>query len=262
MALNGKTAPTGWLVTPHAGVGITAAQVTQIINQGIATAEQTRSQLRPLGDTTEMVFAVTDDAGNVVGLYRMPDAPIFSIDVAVSKARNTEYYDNAAQLSPVDQLPGIPAGTAFTSRTFRFLAMPFYPEGINVNPPAVWSILNDPGTNPKNSLSIATESISAFTSEQGYDAFHPNSNFHEPYADDDGGRNSSGVVFFPGSSAVYVNGKIVGGFGASGDGVDEDDVDTVGGITSFAPPLAIQVDEYMFRGVRLPYQNFDRNPNG
>jgi uncharacterized protein GlcG (DUF336 family) len=261
--LPGKTAPTGWLVTPHAGVGITAAEVTQIIDQGIATAQQTRSQLRPLGVTTEMVFAVTDEDGNIVGLYRMPDAPIFSIDVAISKARDTEYYDNAAQLSPIDQLPGIPAGAALTARTFRFLAIPHYPEGIDSAPPGVWSILNDPGTNLKNGMNNgAPQPISAFTSVFGYDAFHPNTTFHEPVADDDGGRNSSGIVFFPGSSVVYVNGKIAGGFGVSGDGVDEDDVVTAGGVTGFEPAAVLQADQFLFRGVRLPYQSFDRNPNG
>jgi uncharacterized protein GlcG (DUF336 family) len=261
--LPGQTPPTGWLVAPHAGVGITAAQVTQIIDQGIATAQQTRSQLRPLGVTTEMVFAVTDQNGNIVGLYRMADAPIFSIDVAISKGRDTEYYDNAAQLNPVDQLPGIPAGAALTARTFRFLAIPHYPEGIDSAPPGVWSILNDPGTNPNTGMNTgAPKPISAFTSVFGFDAFHPNTTFHEPVADNAGGRNSSGIVFFPGSSAVYVNGKIVGGFGVSGDGVSEDDVVTAGGIAHFEPAAILQVDEYTFRGVRLPYQNFDRNPNG
>ncbi len=129
--LNGKSAPSGWLVTPHAGANLSAAEVTQIIDQGINQANQTRSQLRPLPSTAQMVFAVTDSAGNILGLYRMPDAPIFSIDVAVSKARNVAYYDNPTQVAPADELAGVPAGAALTSRTFRFLALPHYPEGIN-----------------------------------------------------------------------------------------------------------------------------------
>jgi uncharacterized protein GlcG (DUF336 family) len=255
--LNGKSAPDGWLVTPHAGGGMTAAQVQQIIVQGIATANQTRSQLRPLGSTAEMVLAVSDSAGDILGLYRMPDAPIFSIDVAVSKARDAAYYDDASQVSAVDQLPGIPAGTSFTARTFGYLAFPYFPDGINSAPPGPWSILNDPGTNPKNGMNTgAAEPISAFTSVFGYDAFHPNTTFQ------DAGANTSGVVFFPGSSGVYEKGKIVGGFGVSGDGVDEDDFVTSGGIAGFGPASIMQVDQFFFRGVRLPYQNFDRNPTG
>src|SRR5262249_38606612 len=128
----GTAVPEGWLVTPHDGVGITAAQVTQIIQQGIDQANQVRAQIRlPLGSTTKMVFAVADSTGAVLGLYRMPDATVFSIDVAVAKARNVAYYDDPAQLVSVDELPGVPAGVAFTNRTFRYLALPHFPEGID-----------------------------------------------------------------------------------------------------------------------------------
>src|SRR5262249_42636552 len=41
--LAGKPAPDGWLVTPHAGVGLSAAQVRQIIVQGINQANVTRA---------------------------------------------------------------------------------------------------------------------------------------------------------------------------------------------------------------------------
>lgn len=254
-ALAGKPSPDGWLVTAHAGVGITAAQVTQIIQQGIAQANLTRSQLRPLDSKTRMVFAVTDRTGEVVGLYRMPDAPVFSINVAVAKARNTSYYNDPAQLKPVDRLPDVSAGTAFTARTFRYLALPRFPEGIDGKPPGIWSTLNDPGVNPANGMNLGSpKPISAFTSMLGFDAFHPNTNFHQF------GANASGIVFFPGSSGVYVNGKLVGGFGVSGDGVDQDDVVTSFGIRGFGAPDAVQADKVFFRGVRLPYFKFNRNP--
>ncbi len=245
--LPGNPAPDGWLVTPHAGVNLSAAQVQQIIVQGINQANQTRAQIRPLGTTTRMVFSVADSAGNVLGLYRMPDAPMFSIDVAVSKARDAAYYDDAAQLLVVDRLAGIPGGASLTARTFRFLALPHFPEGIDRAPPGPWSILNDPA---------GAQPISAFTSVLGFDAFHPNTTFHHF------GANSSGVVFFPGSSGVHVNGKIVGGFGVSGDGVDEDDVVTSAGISGFGPAGNFQADQFFFNKVRLPYQKFNRNPLG
>ena len=92
-----------------------------------------------------MVFAVTDTNGEVLGLYRMPDATTFSIDVAVAKARNVAYYADAADLQAIDQVPGIAAGTAFTNRTFRFLAQPRFPSGIDGTPPPEFSILNDDG---------------------------------------------------------------------------------------------------------------------
>jgi uncharacterized protein GlcG (DUF336 family) len=256
--LTGKPVPDGWLVTPHDGVGITAAQVTQMIDQGIAAANSERAQIRaPSGQTARLVFAVADSTGAILGLYRMPDATFFSIDVAVAKARNVAYYDNPALLQPIDQLPGIPAGVAFTNRTFRYLSQPRYPEGIDGSPPGAFSILNDPGINPTNGLDAGPPlPASDYQSVLGHDSFFPDSNFHDPFNP----ANQNGIVFFPGSSGVYVNSVIVGGFGVSGDGVLQDDFATQYGITGFGPPDPLRVDQYFFRGVRLPYANFPRNP--
>ena len=255
--LPGAPVPDGWIVGPKAGPGISAAQVQQIIVQGINEANLTRAQIRTLGTTTRMVLSVADSAGNVLGLFRMPDSPVFSINVAVSKARNTAYYNDPAQLLPADRLPGIPLGTALTNRTFRFLALPRFPEGIDKDPPGFFSNLNDNGVNRLNGFTVgAAQAISNYGSILAFDSFHPNTNFHQSTA------NSSGVVFFPGSSSVHVNGKIVGGFGVSGDGVDEDDVVTSAGISGFLPAANIQADRFFFRGVRLPFQKFNRNPHG
>ncbi len=77
--------------------------------------------------------------------------------------------------------------------------------------------------------------------------------------------NQNGVVFFPGSTALYINGnanRLRGGFGVSGDGVDQDDVVTAAGQVGYEPPQSIRVDSYLVGGVRLPYQKFNRNPGG
>jgi uncharacterized protein GlcG (DUF336 family) len=260
--LSGKPAPSGWLVTPHAGGNLTAADVTQIIQQGIAEANKVRAQIRlPIGQRTRMVFAVSDLQGNILGLFRMPDATIFSEDVAVAKARNEAYYDDPAQLRAVDQVQGLPKGVAMTSRTFRFLAQPRYPEGFDGTPPAPFSILNDGGSDPLTGLQVGPAlPASAFQSVFGHAAFFPQTNFH----DNRNILNQNGVVFFPGSSAVYktINGvpTIVGGFGVSGDGVNQDDTITAFGINGFQPPASLMADQFFVRGVRLPYQVFSRNP--
>ena len=44
--LNGKGVPYGWLVTPHAGGDLTAADVEAIVARGIASASDTRAQIR------------------------------------------------------------------------------------------------------------------------------------------------------------------------------------------------------------------------
>jgi uncharacterized protein GlcG (DUF336 family) len=260
--LPGTAVPSGWLVTPHDGVGITAAQVTSIITQGLIQADQTRAQIRlPIGVPAQFVFAVADKDGNIVGLYREPDATVFSIDVAVAKARNVAYYDDASELQAVDQLPGVAAGTAFTARTFRFLAEPLYPEGIDGSPPGYFSILNDdPGIDPKTGLETEPPlpAIDYYGTVSGYAAFNPRSNFHDPYDLD----NQNGVVFFPGSAAIYAPGSkaLIGGLGVSGDGVAEDDVVTVSAEAGYNAPQQLRSDNIAFRGILLPYQQFNRNP--
>ena len=261
--LAGTTVPTGWLVAPHAGGGLTAADVQRMILQGIATANQTRAQIRlPSTETTRMVFAVCDSAGDVLGLYRMPDATYFSIDVAVAKARNEAYYNDPSQLQAIDQVPGLPKGVAMTSRDYRYLASPRFPVEVDGLPPGPFSILNAPGVNPANGLNTGPPlPATAYASTVlGYDAFFPNTNFHDPF----NLANQNGVVFFPGSSGVYktVAGhtKLVGGLGISGDGVTQDDFVTNGAVAGYDAPIGIRADEFFVRTVRLPYFNYPRNP--
>lgn len=259
--LPGDPAPEGWLVLPHAGTTLTAAQVQQIIVQAVQQAETTRAQIRlPLDNTARMVIAVSDpETGDLLGLFRMPDSTIFSIDVAVAKSRNNSYYADPNQLQPIDETPGVAPGVAFSSRTFRFLASPFYPEGITGQPPGPFSILNVPGTNPTTGLNEGAPlpKSAYFDNIVGHDVFYPQTNFHDP----NNPLNQNGIVFFPGGVPLYDDNKLAGGLGVSGDGVDEDDVVTAGGAVGFGPPSnVLTADEVFVRGVRLPYQEFNRNP--
>lgn len=289
--LAGEAAPEGWLVTPHDSPSgsLTAAEVETIITQAIASANTVRAAIRlkvknatgsktSPGARTRMVFAVADEEGNVLGLYRMSDATIFSIDVAVAKARNTAYYADPAQLQDIDRVDddhdgtpdaSVPLGTAFSNRTIRFLAEPRYPQGVDGSKPGPFSILNDPGFKTNLLLSKkpqvangAVENIGApvnftdFQSVLGFDAFNPGTNFRQV----GNIANQNGIVFFPGSSPAYKLGVLAGGFGVSGDGVDQDDVVTFFGSEGFRPPDDITSDNFRVRGARLPFQKFNRNP--
>jgi uncharacterized protein GlcG (DUF336 family) len=248
-------------VLPHdsADGTLTAADVTAIINRGIAEANRVRAAIRlPLNSTAKMIFAVTDKSGNILGLYRMPDATYFSFDVAVAKARNVAYYANPAELQPIDKLPNVPAGTAFTNRTFRYLAEPHFPEGIDYQGPGPFSILNDDTVRQTGPPKPA----SSFQSVVGYAAFNPDTNFRDPFNT----ANQNGIIFFPGSAPLYktINGvsQLVGGLGVSGDGVDQDDDVTFQAATGFMPPPGVlRADQVSFKGVRLPYQKFNRQPH-
>jgi uncharacterized protein GlcG (DUF336 family) len=223
-----------------------------------------------------MVLSVADTDGTVLALFRMPDATVFSIDVAVAKARNVAYYSdpNPLAVHPQDKvdddnngLPDIPAGTAVTNRTIRYLSTPFFPTGVDGTRPGDFSILNDPGINPKTAENTgAPQPFTVYTSVLGYDSFHPGTNFRETIAPIPGvPGNQNGIVFFPGSTPLYKNGQLVGGLGVSGDGVDQDDVVTFGGGGNFIPrpggPVT-RADEVFVRSIRLPYQKFSRNPRG
>lgn len=281
-AQSGQSVPEGWLVMPHGSSvdpQFTTAEVERIINNGIKEANLTRaairldSNFRP-GARTKMVFAVSDSAGEVLGLYRMKDATIFSVDVAVAKSRNTAYYagNSLVTADRIDQdnngTLDIPAGKAFTNRTFRFLALPRFPSGApEGTPPGDFSILTMPGINPRTAENTgAALPASVYASNTAtvlsFDSFNASRNFRDP-------RNiqrQNGIVFFPGSSALYdeVSGAkaLVGGLGVSGDGVDQDDVVTVGAQQGFQAPYALRADQFVVAGVRLPYQNFNRNPRG
>ncbi len=283
-AQSGYSVPEGWLIEAHASTvdpQFTKAEVERIINNGIAEANLTRAAIRldlkngfRPGARTKMVLAVSDSSGDVLALYRMHDATIFSVDVAVAKSRNTAYYASNALVDAdrIDQdnngNPDVPKGTALTNRTFRFLALPRYPSGSPEGTPAGdFSILNMAGIDPLTGENTgaplpASEYASPKATVLSFDSFNASRNFRDP-------RNikrQNGIVFFPGSSALYDNGsgakKLVGGLGVSGDGVDQDDVVTVAAQQGFEAPDALRADQYLVAGVRLPYQNFNRNPRG
>jgi uncharacterized protein GlcG (DUF336 family) len=222
-------APEGDLVAPRDGSALTAADVRQIIDRAIDTANQTRAVIRlPIGSRARMVIAVADLDGTVLGLNRMPDATFFSIDVAVAKARNMVYFSSPAGAA---DLPGTPAGTAVTNRTIGFGAQPFFPPGIDGS---------DRG--PFFDLYVK-DVINACT--QGSQAANPNQN---------------GIVFFPGALPLYKNGVLVGGLGVSGDGVEQDDYVTAAGALGFEAAPDSRADRVFIDGVRMPYLKFPRNP--
>jgi uncharacterized protein GlcG (DUF336 family) len=229
--------PEGDLLPPTNGPigGLTAAQVTQILDNAQATADQTRALIRlPPSVQARMSIAVSDLDGTIIGLRRMTDGTVFSIDVAATKARNVIYFSGMTR-TPMD-LNQVPLGTAVTNRTIGFGAQPFFPPGINGSPIGPFFNLFVQDVNTPCSQGFQTPG-------PAWPAI-----------------NQSGIVFFPGAEPLYINGMLVGGLGVSGDGVDQDDFVTAGGGVGFEAPAAIRADQIMIDGVRLPYLHFPRNP--
>jgi len=235
---------------PAAG-GLTEAEVRVLIDATVAEALGTHAAIRlPAASPTSMAIAVTDGAGEILGLFRMEDATLFSVDIAITKARNTYYFSDPSSIDasgprvgrhPLDEI--VPLGTAITCRTLGFLTQPFYPPGID-------------GTPPGPLFELALENRRPVRYDQmGFATPAP---------------NQSGLILFPGSAPLYKNGMLVGGIGVSGDGVEQDDYVTQRGIEraesalglGLQPPAWMRADAYEFRGVRLPYVKFPQHPGG
>ena len=72
---------------------LTAAEVEAILTDAIAVAKRARGQIRrPLGSYAQVSITVVDSKGEILGLVRTPDAPVFGIDVAVQKARTAMFF--------------------------------------------------------------------------------------------------------------------------------------------------------------------------
>ncbi len=224
--------PDGDLIAPQPGLigGLTTDDISQIVNAAVAEANQTRAVIRlPIGSRARFAIAVADLDGTVLALHRMPDATVFSIDVAVAKSRNVIFFSGPNR-APSD-MPGVPMGTAVTNRTIGFGAQPIYPPGIDHTSPG------------------------PFFDLYKFDTLNPCTQGSQP-----SNPNQNGIVFFPGSLPLYKNGVLVGGLGISGDGVDQDDFVTNAAATNFQAPNQIQADQIIDQGVRLPYLKFPRNP--
>ena len=225
-------APEGDLVAPQDGLigGLASSEVRTIVDAAVAEGNLTRAVIRlPLGSRARFAIAVADLDGTVLALHRMPDATVFSIDVAVAKARNVIFFSGPARLAA--DLPGVPMNTAVTNRTIGFGAQPLYPPGVDYSTPGpFFNLYKFDALNPCT---------------QGSQTANPNQN---------------GIVFFPGALPLYRNGVLVGGLGVSGDGVEQDDFVTAAAAAGFEAPASIRADQVIDEGVRLPYLKFPRNP--
>jgi uncharacterized protein GlcG (DUF336 family) len=222
-----------YLVGPVGGEHLSAGEVDTIVRQAFDVAQRTRAVIRlPVSSYARMVIAVADLDGSIVALYRMPDATVFSIDVAVAKARNVVYFSSGDPGASAD-LPGLPPATAVTNRSIGFGAQPLFPAGID---------FTEPG--PFFDLFLGDlENVCS----QGSQPTNPNQN---------------GIVFFPGSLPLYRDGQLIGGLGVSGDGIEQDDYVSFFGAAGFQPASGLWADQHRIRGVRIPFLKFPRSPEG
>ncbi len=262
-----------------AGTSLTAAEVTNILGLAADMANRTRAGIRqPIGSNARVNMSVVDTNGNVLGIFRQSDAPVFGLDVSVQKARTALYFsrsDAGTRLTLAGFGPyvtraaadGIPlnGNIAFSARGFGFLHRPFLPDGINNSlagpfstPYADWSPFN-------NGLQL--DLVSAALISPPMACLSPLFKMKRPAAMAAAmcpcvriPEIRNGIQIFAGSIPLYRGNVLVGAIGVSGDGIDQDDFIAAAGAQNFAPPDGMTTDKIFVRGVRLPFLKFPARP--
>jgi uncharacterized protein GlcG (DUF336 family) len=258
---------------PRAGTddgALSANEVRVLIANALRVAMRSRAQIRNPADSSARVsISIVDSNGVILGIARTPDAPIFGTDVSLQKARTAAFFSrrDAGQIlidaghghfvNTVRSF-GLPTaladGIAFSDRAGGNLSRPFFPDGIDANPPgpfsfpiSVWSPFNV-GLQLNLVLNRLTAAVIGCTGIPNL----PN-----------------GIQIFPGSVPIYRGGQLIGAIGVSGDGVDQDDMISflglhnagleLGGAINNADP-SIRADTLSPQGVRLRYINCPQAP--
>ena len=236
-------------------------EVAQILALASARAKITRAGIRlPRGQPSQNFITVVNNPGQtntspmVLGTIQTPGATLFSWDVAVQKARTALFFSDDTR--------------AFSTRTVGFLAQRFYPPGIVRTPPGPFygmqerfsllprfdllpflGITNLFGSNLPVTKLLVTNILNGVALEPDQVLAVPN-----PYL-------TNSITVFPGGFPLYRNGVMIGAIGVSGDGIDQDDIIAAAGSVKFPAPGPIRADRMQYRGARLPYAKFPRNPD-
>ena len=224
---------------PLGAARLTDIEVSNIISAAANRCRITRAGIRlPAGSPAQVFITVVNNPGVdgvapvVLGTFcTSPDTTRFSWDVCVQKARTAVLYSSSNR--------------AYSTRTVGFLAQSLYPPGIN-------GTTNGPFFGMQEEVSVITSNSISFTNPVNGAVFNTATNVDAAVP--------NGITIFPGGFPLYRNGVLIGAIGVSGDGVDQDDLISASGAALFPAPISIRADQTQYRGTRLPYAKFPRNP--
>jgi uncharacterized protein GlcG (DUF336 family) len=263
--------------------GLTRTEVLAILGSGLDIANRARAQIRrPTGSAAQVTIVVVDTNGDILGLTRTPDAPVFGTDVAVQKARTAGFFSSAtaatglmgtanttppvaisSYVTAMRTFLGDPTalanGMAYSNRAVGNLARPFFPDGIEGTP-------NGPLSKPPNQWSPFNDGLQldlVFNAVVGGVGAPPGCTTDQ--------RIRNGIQIFPGSFPIYRGPTLIGAVGVSGDGIDQDDmVSFLGlanagkalgtGIANAAPAIRADTLVPQGEGTRLRYVNCPQAP--
>ena len=244
-------APTNGLV-PGFGQAITAGEAQLMMISALNIAFSARAAIRnPLGSFAQVNVTIVDLDGNVLAQARTPDAPIFGADVSRQKARTAVFFSRPDAASTIKAItigastdtgtfadyiarsqslvePSVFAnGIAWSEVAIGLIARPFYPDGIDGNPPGSlslpfptrWSIFS---TGLQTDL-IALDVLFHVTDPPPPAGCANNGGSGElPIVSGGKTQLADGMQIFSGGVPIYRGDILVGGIGVSGDGIQQD----------------------------------------
>ncbi|WP_229262388.1 heme-binding protein [Duganella guangzhouensis] len=277
------------------GTGLSAVEVQEVLTQALGVAGQARAQIRiPVGSSAEVTVSIVDTAGNVLGLARTGDGPVFGVDVSLQKARTAAFFSSAGASAAISALPQLgyfngslqqgtlfgldtymsasrsffanmaafSDGIAFSARSIGNIARPYFPDGIDGNSPgplsksaATWSPFN-----------VGLQLDLVYPSLVG--AILSPSSANKSCTGNAIGLNN-GMQIFPGGFPIYRGTTLIGAIGVSGDGVDQDDMIGMLGVSRAAAslktgfghaPAARRADTLTPQGKNLRYAQCPQTP--
>mgnify|MGYP002780298707 CR=1 FL=1 len=272
---------------------LTQAEARALLEEAFTIASRGRAQIRqPLDSRIQVTISLVDTNGQVLGIVRTPDAPIFGTDVSLQKARSVAFFSSPQAAANLLADPsadvqafmpraraffGDPAALtgafAFSNRAIGNVSRPYFPDG-EVRPdtgPFSRPIaqFNPFSTGLQSALILSNlgEHLAFVLGQAAEDT--PQRCTRLPDVAPGQNRLQNGLQIFPGGVPVYRNGVLVGGLGVSGDGIDQDDMISflglanagarAGGGLGHAPPERrsdrIVVELGGGRSVRLRYVN-------
>ncbi len=201
-------------------------EVRTIIAAAASRASETRAGIRLPAGTSAKVFIT------VVGNPHKAGVPPPILGIFRTGEATMFSWDVSAQKART-ALFFSNSQLAQSSRTVGFLAERFFPPGLDGRPYGPYFGFQD-------SVSLLVNPITQ--------SFPGNPNL------------PNGITIFPGGFPLYRNGQLIGAIGISGDGVDQDDIIAATGAGVMPAPREIRADRYTYKGARLPYAKFPRDP--
>lgn len=277
--------------TDSADIGqpLTLAESNALLEEAFRIMTRARAQIRtPLDSRAQVTISLVDSRGQILGVVRSPDAPVFGTDVSLQKARSVAFLSHPRASTELSADPSadvrqyVPSFLTFMgnqnalsgrisygNRTIGVLARPYFPDGEVGRPKGPLSRdiaqFNPLSTGLQSALVLTNlaQHLGFVTGASATDT--PSRCTFIPDAAPGQNRLQNGLQIFPGGVPIYRGTTMIGAIGVSGDGIDQDDMISflgthnaatrLGGFTN--APMAMRADQVVIplgsRQVRLRY---------